>query len=111
MHNAQCTMRNGRDAPTARPSADGSSAANLRIRPLLPGIVMSQARIPWAKRVTGQGFPHYEIVQAYCDGSGTLADAMLKCEFVTGHRFTTDETEAAIAFFRLLARYGYFGLK
>ncbi len=83
-------------------------AMNLEIKPLVPGLVMSQARVPWAKRVNKPGFPDYEIVQAYCDGRGTLFDAIRKCEFVTGHRFSGKETKAAIAFFRLLAKYGYF---
>ena len=86
-------------------------AMNLKITPLVPGLVMSQARVPWAKRVPKPGFPDYEIVQAYCDGKGTLFDAIRKCEFVTGHRFSGAETKAAIAFFRLLARYGYFKIE
>ena len=83
-------------------------AMNLEIKPLVPGIIMTQARVPWAKRVPNPGFPDYEIVQAYCDGKGTLFDAIRKCEFVTGHRFSESETKAAIKFFRLLAQYGYF---
>ncbi len=86
-------------------------AMNMEIRPLVPGLIMSQARVPWAKRVPKPGFPDYEIVQAYCDGKGTLFDAIRKCEFVTGHRFSGAETRAAIKFFRLMARCGYFEIK
>ncbi len=83
-------------------------ARNLAIEPLVPGLIISQARVPWAKRVASPGFPDYEIIQAYCDGKGTLGDAIRKCEFLTGHRFSATETKNAIAFFRLMAKCGYF---
>lgn len=85
-------------------------AMNMAIKPLVPGVVLSQARVPWAKRVTNLGFPDCELVQAFCDGRGTLFDAIRKCEFVTGHLFSAAETKAAISFFQLLAKYGYFSI-
>lgn len=94
--------------PFAHESAAMLRAKNIQIEPLLPGLIMSQARVPWEKRVANPGFHDYEIVQAYCDGSGTLADALRACEYVTGRRFQEKEIYAAIDFFSLLAQYGYF---
>ena len=81
--------------------------ANIVVKRLVPGTIMSLAGIPHSERKSLCCSISLNLLFSFLDGKRTLAEALDCCEFSTGQVISNGDAGKIYAYFRYLERYGY----
>ena len=82
-------------------------AAGMKIRRLVPGVIMSQARIPRFERRHLHPYADFDLVLSLSDNRRTLLEAVRIVDFISGHTTTEAELAGLVADMEFLEKYGY----